>query len=61
MMRSAKFYLSTPGVIKADYSFVQSEKMADTYRKVLTEFAGEDTAEIWDGKIQPYEKISEYF
>ncbi|MCR4653745.1 MAG: LicD family protein [Eubacterium sp.] len=61
MMRSAKFYLSVPGVIKAENSFVQSEKMADTYRKVLTEFAGDDTAEIWDKKIQPYEKISEVF
>jgi hypothetical protein len=60
MMRSAKFYLTTPGVIRADYSFVQSEAMADTYRKVLTEFAGADTEKVWEKKIQAYERITEY-
>lgn len=46
------FYVKVPGVVRSDLTVVQSEKIADTYRQVLTKFAGENTKEIWDRKIQ---------
>ena len=46
------FYVKTPGVVRSDLTVVQSEKIADTYRQVLTKFAGENTKPIWDRKIQ---------
>ena len=46
------FYVKTPGVVRSDLTVVQSEKIADTYRQVLTRFAGDETKAIWDRKIQ---------
>ncbi len=46
------YYAKVPGVVRADLTVVQSEKIADTYRSVLTEFAGEKTKAVWDRKIQ---------
>ena len=40
-----------PGVVSADKIVVQSEQMRKVYIKKLTEFAGEDTAAVWEEKI----------
>ena len=40
-----------PGVISADKVFVQSKNMRQLYIDKLTEFAGEETREIWENKI----------
>lgn len=46
-----KSYCNMPGVVYADKVIVQSEQMKKIYVELLTEFAGEDTAEIWEQKI----------
>lgn len=45
------YYCTVPGVVNADRVFVQSENMKNTYVDKLTEFAGEETREIWEKKI----------
>ena len=44
-------YAVSPGVIYADRVIVQSEHMKEMYVKKLTDYYGEETAEIWDAKI----------
>ena len=46
-----KYYCTVPGVVNADKVIVQSENMKQLYVEKLTEFAGEDTREIWQEKI----------
>lgn len=46
-----KAYCNMPGVVNADKVIVQSEQMKDVYVELLTEFAGEDTKELWGKKI----------
>lgn len=46
-----KYYCNTPGVVFSDLIFVQSEQMKQVYIELLTEFAGEDTRNIWEEKI----------
>lgn len=46
-----KYYCNTPGVVHADKVIVQSEQMRKVYIELLTEFAGEDTKEMWEEKI----------
>lgn len=46
-----KYYCNMPGVVNADKVIVQSEQMKKVYVELLTEFAGEDTKEIWENKI----------
>lgn len=45
------YYCRMPGVVHADLTIVQSEAMRQAYIDYLTEFAGEDTREIWESKI----------
>jgi phosphorylcholine metabolism protein LicD len=47
-----KLFCNMPGVVHADKVIVQSEQMKKVYVELLTEFAGEDTKEIWESKIQ---------
>lgn len=44
------YYCTVPGVVNADYVFVQSQNMQKVYVDKLTEFAGEKTREIWQKK-----------
>ena len=46
-----KSYCNMPGVVYADQVIVQSEHMQRVYVELLTEFAGEDTKDIWERKI----------
>ena len=46
-----KSYVTAPGVIYADKVIVQSENIKNQYVAKLTEFAGEETKEIWKEKI----------
>lgn len=49
--RMLKSYCNMPGVVYADKVIVQSKQMKKIYIELLTEFAGEDTKEIWEKKI----------
>lgn len=50
--RSMQFFAAMPGVANADKVFVQSEQMKEVYVDYLTEWAGEETREIWEEKIE---------
>lgn len=45
------YYCTVPGVVNANRVFVQSQNMKKTYIDKLTEFAGEETRQIWEKKI----------
>lgn len=49
--KTMDYFCKVPGVVHADMVIVQSEKMRKEYIECLTEFAGEDTREIWEKKI----------
>lgn len=49
-----QYYCTMPGVVNADKVIVQSENMKQLYVEKLTEFAGEDTREIWKEKISEF-------
>lgn len=53
-----QYYCNTPGVVNADKVIVQSKQMKKVYVELLTEFAGEDTKEIWERKIVGLESFS---
>ena len=46
-----KYFCNTPGVVHADKVILQSEQMKQVYVELLSEFAGEDTRQIWAEKI----------
>ena len=46
-----KSFCNMPGVVHADKVIVQSEQMKQVYVELLSEFAGEDTRQIWEDKI----------
>lgn len=46
-----KAYCNMPGVVYADKVVVQSEQMKEVYVELLTEFAGEETKDVWENKI----------
>lgn len=48
---SMDYFCTMPGVVCADKVIVQSEQMRKAYIRKLTEFAGEDTRPVWEGKI----------
>lgn len=54
--KNMSFYCTVPGVVNADITYVRSEHIRQLYIKKLTEWAGEGTEELWQGKIQvsPY-------
>lgn len=54
-----QYYCCMPGVVNADKVFVQSENMRTLYIEKLTEFAGEETREIWQEKIYWFDQVEE--
>ncbi len=46
-----RFCINTPGVARADRVIVQSEAMKESYVRILTEWGGEDTREVWERKV----------
>lgn len=48
---SMDYFCTMPGVVCADRVVVQSEKMRKAYIRKLSEFAGEETRQVWDEKI----------
>ncbi len=46
-----QYYVTVPGVVRADKVYVQSEAMKDVYVDKLCEFAGEDNRDIWEKKL----------
>ena len=55
--RAMSNYVTVPGVITSDVTFVHSEKMRKSYIRRLTEDVGEETREIWEEKI----RVNPYF
>ncbi|MDE6025324.1 MAG: LicD family protein [Lachnospiraceae bacterium] len=49
--KTMEFFCRVPGLVHADKIFVQSEEMREAYVNCLSEFAGEDTKDIWEQKI----------
>ena len=47
-----QYYVTMPGVMYADRILLNSENKKKWYVEKLTEFAGEDTREVWKKKIQ---------
>ena len=45
------YYVTMPGVVYADKVIVQSEKIREVYIEKLSEFAGEDTKEVWEKRV----------
>ena len=45
------YYVCQPGLAHADYSFVQSENIRNTYIEKLVEFTGEEFRAEWEKKI----------
>jgi phosphorylcholine metabolism protein LicD len=46
-----KYFITMPGVVRADFIILQSEEMRKAYIEYLTEFAGANTRKIWQDKI----------
>lgn len=53
-----KYYATMPGVICADKVLLHDDWSRELYIKKLVEFAGEDTRELWEKKIDVVEKPS---
>ncbi len=49
--KTMDYFCKVPGLVHADVVIVQSEHMRKEYIECLTEFAGEDTRQIWEKKI----------
>ena len=49
--QSMQYFVTMPGVVNADQVIVQSEKMKQNYVDYLTDWAGEETRELWEEKI----------
>ena len=47
-----KHYVSAPGVVYADRVMVQSENIRERYIERLVEFAGEETRNVWERKLE---------
>lgn len=47
-----KYYVTMPGAVYADRLLVQSENMRQLYIQKLTEFAGEETKELWEKRVR---------
>lgn len=52
MNQTMEYYCAVPGVVNADHTIVQSEKVRERYIERLQKLAGEDTKDIWDKKIR---------
>ena len=50
-MHNLSSYVTAPGIIYSDKVYVQSENIKNLYAKVLAEFAGENTKEVWHKKL----------
>ena len=49
--QSMEYFCLMPGVVCSDRTIVQSDNMKNNYVDRLTEYAGEDTRDIWEEKI----------
>ncbi len=49
-----KYYVTMPGVVYADLVLVQSENMRKLYIEKLTEFAGDETRDVWAQKVKAW-------
>ena len=54
-----KHCAAAPGVIYADRVIVQSDNIRKHYIEALTEFAGEETRDVWEKKISTEDEVKE--
>ena len=54
-----KHYVTAPGIVFADETWVQSGNIREQYVDVLTGFAGEDTKKLWQDRIRAVEGLYE--
>ena len=47
-----RYYVTMPGVVYADKILVQSESLRQMYIEKLAEFAGEETREVWEKRVE---------
>ncbi len=47
-----KYYVTAPAVVYSDKVFVQSDNIRLQYVNALTDFAGKETKDVWESKIQ---------
>jgi len=52
--QSMQHFVTMPGVVNADQVIVQSEQMKQAYVDYLTDWAGEETRQLWEEKICGY-------
>ena len=51
-LKSREYFVPFPGIVNADRVILQSEAMRESYIEYLTEWAGERTRSIWEGKLE---------
>lgn len=51
-LKSQRYFIPMPGLVYADKVILQSPEMKESYVKYLTEWAGENTKEYWESKIE---------
>ena len=49
---TADFFVKTPGVVRSDRVYLQSEAVRSLYMEKLCEFAGEDTRSRWEQRLE---------
>ena len=54
---TADFFVKTPGVVRSDRIYLQSEGVRSLYINKLCEMAGEDTRSLWEQKTEVREYI----
>lgn len=47
-----RYYVTMPGVVYADKVLVQAESLRQMYIEKLAEFAGEETREVWEKRVE---------
>ena len=52
-------YVAMPGVLRADYIYLDAQWLKEIYIERLCDFAGEDTRKIWENKIKVKNNPSE--
>lgn len=52
VFENMEYYVSTPGVVLADATIVQSAGVRQAYIDYLAKFAGESTRDVWEKKIR---------
>ncbi len=50
-LMNMEYYVTVPGLAHCDYTLLQSETMRESYIRVLTDFAGDNTRDEWEKRL----------